>query len=65
MKELGYGAEYRYDHDESDAVASGQRYFPDDVPDQHFYQPVNRGLEIQIAEKLARIRAQPNNTEKR
>jgi putative ATPase len=62
MKDLGYGAEYRYDHDESDAVASGQRYFPDNVPDQQFYQPVSRGLEIQIAEKLERIRAQLNKT---
>ena len=58
MKELGYGKEYRYDHDETNAVASGQRYFPDDVPNQRFYEPVDRGLEIQIAEKLARIRKQ-------
>jgi len=60
MKDLGYGKEYRYDHDESDALASGQQYFPDNVPEQTFYEPVNRGLEIQIAEKLARIRARSN-----
>jgi len=57
MKDLGYGKEYRYDHDETEAHASGQRFFPDDVADEQFYKPVDRGLEIQIAEKLARIRA--------
>ena len=57
-KDLGYGKDYRYDHDEADGVASGQRFFPDEIADQQFYQPVERGLEIQIAEKLARIRAQ-------
>ena len=57
MKELGYGKEYRYDHDEAEAHAGGQRFFPDDIADQQFYKPVERGLEIQIAEKLARIRA--------
>ena len=58
MKGLGYGKEYRYDHDENGGLASGQRFFPDNIPDKQFYQPVDRGLEIQIAEKLARIRVQ-------
>lgn len=52
MKEMGYGKEYRYAHDEPDAYAAGQTYFPDDVPAQHWYHPTERGLEIKIAEKL-------------
>jgi putative ATPase len=57
MKEMGYGAAYRYAHDEPDAYAAGQHYFPDDVPTQRWYQPTNRGLEAKIAEKLAWMRA--------
>jgi len=56
MKSLGYGAEYQYDHDASDAVATSQTYFPEGVPQQTFYQPVERGLEIKIAEKLATLK---------
>ena len=56
MKSLGYGEAYQYDHDEEDGVASSQTYFPENVAPQTFYQPVDRGLEIQIAEKLARLR---------
>lgn len=52
MKEMGYGKEYRYAHDEPDAYAAGQTYFPDDVPAQRWYYPTNRGLEIKISEKL-------------
>jgi len=52
MKELGYGAEYRYAHDEQDGFAAGERYFPDDMPDRRYYHPVPRGLELQIGEKL-------------
>jgi putative ATPase len=55
MKELGYGEKYRYAHDEDDAFAAGERYFPDDMPDRRYYHPAPRGLEIQIGEKLARI----------
>jgi putative ATPase len=55
MKELGYGEKYRYAHDEDDAIAAGERYFPDDMPDRRYYHPAPRGLEIQIGEKLARI----------
>lgn len=58
MKELGYGEGYRYAHDEADAVAHGERYFPDDMPDRTYYHPVSRGLEAQIREKLADLRMQ-------
>ncbi len=56
MKELGYGRDYQYDHDAVDGVAAGQTYFPDGVTRQTFYQPVDRGLEKQIAEKLNTLR---------
>ncbi len=56
MKELGHGAAYRYAHDEPDAYAAGEHYFPDGVPERRYYAPVNRGLEIKIGEKLARLR---------
>jgi putative ATPase len=57
MKELGYGKGYRYAHDEEDALAAGERYFPDDMPERRYYHPVPRGLERQIGEKLAQIAA--------
>jgi putative ATPase len=53
MKELGHGREYRYAHDEPHAYAAGENYFPDGMRDPHWYQPVNRGLEIKVAEKMA------------
>jgi putative ATPase len=56
MKELGYGRAYRYAHDEPDAYAAGERYFPEDMPEKTYYHPVPRGLEIRIAEKLADLR---------
>jgi putative ATPase len=56
MKELGYGRSYRYAHDEPDAYAAGENYFPDGMQPRHYYRPVDRGLEKQIAEKLARLR---------
>ncbi len=52
MKELGYGKGYRYAHDEPDAHAAGERYFPDAMPDRRYYVPVPRGLEIKIGEAL-------------
>jgi putative ATPase len=57
MKDLGYGAGYRYAHDEPDAYAAGERYLPDEMPDRRYYRPVSRGLEIKIGEALARLRA--------
>ncbi len=56
MKELGYGHEYRYAHDEPNAYAAGENYFPDGMAAPNWYQPVPRGLEIKIAEKLAVLR---------
>ena len=56
MKELGYGHEYRYAHDEPHAYAAGETYLPDGMPEPHWYQPVPRGLEIKIAEKMAFLR---------
>lgn len=57
MTEMGYGKEYRYAHDEPDAYAAGQSYFPDDVEPQHWYQPTDRGLEAKIGEKLSWLRS--------
>ena len=57
MKDLGFGDGYRYAHDEEDAVAYGENYFPEDMPRATYYHPVPRGLEIKIREKLAGIRA--------
>lgn len=56
MKELGYGKRYRYAHDEPEAYAAGESYFPEEVGERHYYQPVPRGLEQKIAEKLAHLR---------
>jgi len=56
MKELGYGKAYRYAHDEPEAYAAGESYFPEDMPEPYYYRPVARGLEIRIAEKLAHLR---------
>jgi len=59
MKNLGYGRGYRYAHDEPDAYAAGERYLPDAMPDRRYYRPVPRGLELKIAEALARLRTRP------
>ena len=56
MKELGYGHAYRYAHDEPDAYAAGETYFPDGMAEPGWYQPVPRGLESKIADKLAWLR---------
>ncbi|HEY0719973.1 MAG TPA: replication-associated recombination protein A [Gammaproteobacteria bacterium] len=56
MKELGYGREYRYAHDEPEAYAAGETYFPEEMGERSYYQPVPRGLEQKIAEKLAHLR---------
>ncbi len=56
MKELGYGHEYRYAHDEPHAYAAGETYFPDDMREPGWYQPVPRGLESKIADKMAFLR---------
>ena len=56
MKELGYGREYRYAHDEPDAYAAGETYLPDDMKEPGWYQPTPRGLEGKIAERLNYLR---------
>lgn len=57
MRQLDYGKAYRYAHDEPDAYAAGEQYFPDGMAPEPYYRPVPRGLEIRIAEKLERLRA--------
>jgi putative ATPase len=57
MKQLGYGHGYRYAHDEPEGFAAGETYWPEGVQAQRFYQPVDRGLEQRIAERLAQLRA--------
>ena len=56
MKQLGYGKDYRYAHDEPDAYAAGEVYFPDGMPAKTYYRPAPRGLELRIAEALERRR---------
>ncbi|NBY09150.1 MAG: replication-associated recombination protein A [Betaproteobacteria bacterium] len=56
MKDLDYGKAYRYAHDEPDAFAAGENYWPEGMTPPQFYQPVNRGLEIKISEKLSQLR---------
>ncbi len=57
MKSLDFGKAYRYDHDELDAFAAGQIYFPENKKEERYYQPVERGLEKQIKEKMAYLKA--------
>lgn len=56
MKSMDYGKEYRYAHDEPEAYAAGQNYFPDEVKPRQYYHPVARGLEAKVAERLAYFR---------
>ena len=56
MKQLNYGKDYRYAHNEADGYAAGENYFPDGMPEVNFYQPTDHGLEAKIAEKLAHLR---------
>ena len=58
MKELGYGKDYRYAHDEEGAFAAGETYFPDAMGEREYYRPVDRGLEARIKEKLDHLREQ-------
>ena len=57
MKDLGYGREYRYAHDEDDAYAAGETYLPQALEGSRFYEPTERGLEARIRERLAELRA--------
>ncbi len=64
MKDLGYGREYRHAHDEPDAFAAGVQYFPEAMGPRTYYHPVPRGLEIRIAEALARFRQRNSGGDK-
>jgi putative ATPase len=57
MKQLGHGAGYRYAHDEAGGFAAGETYLPEGLPRTRFYEPVARGLELRIGERLAELRA--------
>jgi putative ATPase len=56
MKDLAYGRDYRYAHDEEGGFAAGENYFPEGMPAPAFYRPVERGLEIRIADKLRELK---------
>ena len=60
MKSLDYGKNYRYAHNEEDGFAAGENYFPEGMLEPDWYQPVNRGLEIQIADKLTALKSKNN-----
>jgi len=57
MKDLDYGREYRYAHDEPGAYAAGENYFPEVLKDEQFYQPTDRGMEQKVKEKLEYLRS--------
>jgi len=65
MKELGYGKAYRYAHDEPDGYAAGENYLPDGMTKPNWYEPVGRGLEAKIAEKLEHLRELDRQAEAR
>ncbi len=65
MKDLDYGKDYRYAHNEPEAYAAGESYFPEGMAEEHYYHPVERGLEIKIAEKLAHLRELDKQAKKR
>jgi putative ATPase len=65
MKELGHGKEYRYAHDEPHGYAAGESYLPDGMAEPHWYEPVDRGLETQISEKMAFLRKLDEESKKK
>ena len=65
MKELGFGREYRYAHDDPEAYAAGENYLPDGMTEQKFYQPTARGLEGKISEKLVHLHALDKQAKKK
>jgi putative ATPase len=65
MKDLGYGHAYRYAHDEPEAYAAGEDYFPEEMPRAEFYRPTPRGLEGKIGERLAHLRELDEKTKNR
>lgn len=62
MKQLGYGEEYRYAHDEPDAYAAGEDYFPEQLEPRRYYEPVPRGLELKIRDKLQHLKSLDRNS---
>ena len=64
MKDLSYGKNYRYAHDEDDGFAAGENYFPEGMAKPEFYRPVPRGLEIKIIEKLAALKKRNDMADK-
>jgi putative ATPase len=64
LEELGHGSAYRYAHDEPEAYAAGETYLPEAMQEPHWYQPVDRGLEAKIAEKLAHLRELDRDADK-
>lgn len=65
MKSLGYGEEYRYAHDEPNAYAAGENYFPSELSETVFYIPSERGMEKQIKEKMAWLKAQDEQSQQK
>jgi putative ATPase len=65
MKELGHGKEYRYAHDEPHAYAAGESYLPEGMAEPRWYEPVDRGLESQIGEKMAFLRKLDGESKKK
>jgi putative ATPase len=57
MKDLDYGKDYRYAHNEEGAYAAGEKYLPQEIEDKQYYFPTERGLEGKIAEKMAYLRS--------
>jgi putative ATPase len=64
-RELGHGEGYRYAHDEPNAYAAGECYFPEPLKDAHYYQPTANGLEGRIGEKLERLRELDRQSQRR
>lgn len=65
MKELGYGHEYRYAHDEPNAYAAGETYLPDGLQEPGWYRPTPRGLEAKITEKMDFLRKLDNEARRK
>lgn len=64
MKDQGYGKDYRYAHNEEDAYAAGESYFPEGMGERRYYEPVSRGLEVKISEKLEYLRNKDKTVKK-
>ena len=62
MKDMDYGADYRYAHDEPNGYAEGENYLPEELKQQRYYEPVARGLELKIADKLNHLRELDKNS---